>query len=298
MGGWVRINKDTIKWDGNFFANNVPSTGAVASDALWTRTAAGLSPTVITDKVGIGRVPTGSYSLDMSGSYNIPLNMLTSTNQTYIRMQNTDGIVQFGNYLGNAFFQGGSGKAIQFWTTGIKMTISNNGNVGIGMIASSALLQVAGTASAAIMTCASMGIGTSSPSDTLHIVDTRTDNENAALFIQHSGVTPAGAAYGLVIEKTGASKTNVGGSFSASGGDNNYGLIVPAGKVGIGTETPATKLDVRGVASMAGLSVGAVASCATLSSDNITINLATLPTSDPAASGALWRSGADLKISL
>ena len=90
-----------------------------------------------------------------------------------------------------------------------------------------------------------IGIGTITPGDKLHVLDTRTDNESAALFIQHTGSTPSGASYGMVIEKTGASsRTNVGGSFSASGADNNYGLIVPNGKVGIGTSTPTTKFSV------------------------------------------------------
>ena len=92
-----------------------------------------------------------------------------------------------------------------------------------------------------------LGIGTASPDDKLHIVDTRTANESAALFIQHTGSTPAGASYGIVVEKTGAaSRTNVGASFSAAGADNNYGLLVPYGKVGIGTDDPDVALDVNG----------------------------------------------------
>ncbi|HDY66386.1 MAG TPA: hypothetical protein ENH85_01195 [Candidatus Scalindua sp.] len=88
-----------------------------------------------------------------------------------------------------------------------------------------------------------VGIGTDGPVDKLHVVDTRTDNEGAALFIQHTGSTPAGASYGIVVEKTGASsRTNVGGSFSASGADNNYGLLVPNGRVGIGTTEPTSAL--------------------------------------------------------
>ncbi len=93
-----------------------------------------------------------------------------------------------------------------------------------------------------------VGIGTSSPADKFHIVDTRTDNENAALFIQQTGVNPNGTIYGAVVEKTGASRTNVGGSFSATGATaNNYGLLVSNGDVGIGTTSPIVKLDVNGV---------------------------------------------------
>ncbi len=41
---------------------------------------------------------------------------------------------------------------------------------------------------------------------------------------------------------TGTTSTNVAGYFSASGGTNNYGLIVAAGNVGIGTSTPTVTL--------------------------------------------------------
>ena len=92
-----------------------------------------------------------------------------------------------------------------------------------------------------------VGIGTTSPSDKLHVVDIRTDNENAALFIQQTGVNPNGTIYGMVIEKTGASRTNVGGVFSATGAtNNNYGLLVPNGKVGIGVVSPGKLLEVDG----------------------------------------------------
>ena len=98
-----------------------------------------------------------------------------------------------------------------------------------------------------------IGIGTSSPGDKFHVLDTRTANESAALFIQHTGSTPAGASYGIVVEKTGAtSRTNVGASFSAAGADNNYGLLVPDGKVGIGTTSPSEKLEVNGAMKVTG----------------------------------------------
>ena len=90
-----------------------------------------------------------------------------------------------------------------------------------------------------------VGIGTTSPGDKLHVVDTRTAHGSAALWIQHTGVNPGGTAYGAIIEKTGACRTNVGGSFSAIGATNNYGLIVPDGNAGIGTTTPTQPLSVK-----------------------------------------------------
>ena len=52
-------------------------------------------------------------------------------------------------------------------------------------------------------------------------------------------------AYGLysAVTNTGTTSTNIGGYFSASGATNNYGLIVGAGNVGIGTTGPDAKLD-------------------------------------------------------
>ncbi len=51
--------------------------------------------------------------------------------------------------------------------------------------------------------------------------------------------------YGLYATNThtGTASTNIGGYFSASGGTNNYGLIVNSGNVGIGTTGPDAKLD-------------------------------------------------------
>ena len=83
-----------------------------------------------------------------------------------------------------------------------------------------------------------VGIGTATPGDKLHILDTRTDPGSAALYVQQTGVNPGGTMYGAFIEKTGASRTNVGGYFSATGATNNYGLIVPDGRFGVGTSFP------------------------------------------------------------
>jgi hypothetical protein len=54
------------------------------------------------------------------------------------------------------------------------------------------------------------------------------------------------SAYGIYsnVTNTGTTSTNVAGYFSASGATNNYGLIVNAGNVGIGTTGPGAKLDV------------------------------------------------------
>lgn len=67
-------------------------------------------------------------------------------------------------------------------------------------------------------------------------------NSQTVLNIATSGAngTSTQTTYGLKVANThtGTSSTNIAGYFTASGGTNNYGLIVAAGSVGIGTTTP------------------------------------------------------------
>ncbi len=51
---------------------------------------------------------------------------------------------------------------------------------------------------------------------------------------------------------TGTTSTNVGAYISASGGTNNYALVVPSGYVGIGTSAPTTPLMVNGASRFSG----------------------------------------------
>ena len=71
-------------------------------------------------------------------------------------------------------------------------------------------------------------------------------NTKTVLNIASSGAngTASQTTYGLQVANTNTgSGTNVGGTFSASGGTNNYGLLVPNGRVGIGLSAPAYPLD-------------------------------------------------------
>ena len=65
---------------------------------------------------------------------------------------------------------------------------------------------------------------------------------NATASIKRTGISSS-------VTATGTTSTNVGGSFSASGATNNYGLLVPNGNVGIGTTSPSAKFTINNVAS-------------------------------------------------
>jgi len=90
------------------------------------------------------------------------------------------------------------------------------------------------------------GLGeTAHATDILSLTSTSTTADSKGIDILHSGAI-TGTGYGSYVSKTGASTTNVGGYFSASGASNNYGLIVENGYVGIGDTTPSVELDVNG----------------------------------------------------
>lgn len=87
-----------------------------------------------------------------------------------------------------------------------------------------------------------VGIPTINSSAKLYIEETSNNTAKAGLRIINNGTPTIG--YGLHVTKVGAAGNNIAGYFSASGGTNNYGLIVENGNVGIGTDTPARKLHI------------------------------------------------------
>jgi hypothetical protein len=84
------------------------------------------------------------------------------------------------------------------------------------------------------------------------VTQTSTTANTVGIYSIHSGAI-SGTGYGLFSTKTGASTTNIGGYFNASGGTNNYALIVPSsgGNVGIGTIAPQSLFHIRGTATSA-----------------------------------------------
>ena len=91
-----------------------------------------------------------------------------------------------------------------------------------------------------------VGINTSSLSNArFKVVDATATDGFSAFRVENSSAT-AGTSYALYATKTGAGTTNVGGYFSASGGTNNYGLIVANGFSGFGTTSPEVTVDIDG----------------------------------------------------
>ena len=71
---------------------------------------------------------------------------------------------------------------------------------------------------------------------------------NGGICVNAAQTGGTGAVYAFYGAATStAATTNIGALFTASGGTNNYGLIVSAGDVGIGTSSPSGKLHVTGV---------------------------------------------------
>ena len=96
-----------------------------------------------------------------------------------------------------------------------------------------------------IANAGNVGIGTTTPTSKLHIEEPSTASGSAGINVQKTGtVVSSGNSYGVLSQTTGASTTNYGGFFTASGGTNNYGLVVSAGNVGIGTTAPAYDLQI------------------------------------------------------
>lgn len=104
-------------------------------------------------------------------------------------------------------------------------------------------LATGGTAKLTINTDGNVGIGTTSPTHKLYIVDTNTTTNRKGLYVVQAGAVP-GTGYAIYGSKSGAGTTNVGGYFSAAGATNNYGLLVNSGLVGIGTAAPEHEMSI------------------------------------------------------
>ena len=88
-------------------------------------------------------------------------------------------------------------------------------------------------------------IGTSTSTGGIGINGFVTGASAYAGYFENSG--GSGTGYGMYVTKTGSATNNIAGYFTASGGTNNYAILVPTsgGKVGIGTSSPDSLLTVE-----------------------------------------------------
>ena len=108
------------------------------------------------------------------------------------------------------------------------------------------VLSTNGTARLTISSTGNVGIGTTSPSYKLHIIESTTNGRA----VQGVATATSGTNYGavLVAEGIGATK-NIGLYASAEGATTNVAAIFDKGNVGIGTSSPSQKLEVYAGAS-------------------------------------------------
>jgi trimeric autotransporter adhesin len=126
----------------------------------------------------------------------------------------------------------------------------------------------AGTGSASTITAnASTGGNVTSVTSS----STAVGANQAGLSILLSGSNSAASLsrYGVYssVTATGTTNTNVGGYFSATGGINNYGLIVANGNTGLGDATPARKLSVQTSSANDGIRLGGTSNFSLLSTN-------------------------------
>lgn len=90
-------------------------------------------------------------------------------------------------------------------------------------------------------------IGTSTSNGGIGINGFVTGASAYAGYFENSGGSGSGTGYGMYVTKTGSATNNIAGYFTASGGTNNYAILVPTsgGKVGIGTSSPDSLLTVE-----------------------------------------------------
>ena len=118
-----------------------------------------------------------------------------------------------------------------------------------------------------------------------------TSNTNTILNIASTGANASGSqtTYGQRISntKTGTASTNIAMQLDASGGTNNYGLLVNTGNVGIGTASPLSLLHVSDGNTLAASLSSQVPANAISFSQNTSSMIRLLSSSNTAATGAI-----------
>jgi hypothetical protein len=207
-------NNDIVRFQINAFTNGF---------RMFQDATSALNYTFQSGKVGIGTI-TPTNTLNVIGGL-VPLKVEPTGS-------GTDGVNLTLDYTGLTFNTTATGYktfAITNSLTGDALGLMNFNN--------------GGSTRMTIANAGNVGIGTTSPTSKLHIEEPTTVSGSAGINVQKTG-TITGNSYGVLSQTTGTATTNYGGFFTASGATNNYGLVVSAGNVGIGTTAPAYDLQI------------------------------------------------------
>jgi hypothetical protein len=242
--GYIGINtgspSERLHLVGNFYLN-----GAFMPDGF-----AGTAGYVLTS-AGIGASP--AWSNPSSFAWTVTGNSSTTASTSAI-----------GSAVNNNFIGTTDAKDWVIATNNLeRMRISSSGNIGINTISPAALFDIRGNGvtSGNILNVNSVALTSGNgvnitanaltSGNALNISSSSASGTSSALInLTRTGSNASQTVYGIKSNLTsaGASSTNIGAQFSASGATNNYGLIVPSGggNVGIGTSSPTNALEVDG----------------------------------------------------